>query len=189
MAENQRSRFILSSLVFLGVGLAATGCAAGQPGGALARGLPTAERGDTTAGEARVFATIEDAVHDAFRAVEDKEGPADRDRMRLGTIRRVGAGFSWTFPVRSSGTVSSMAPMQVRFRLGPDDVAVYAVHPRSGNSELDQLNESVGRGERRLVDEKDPIHRPVFVRTPSRRTLRYPASAAGDEAVEVVRRE
>ena len=146
-----------------------------------------ASRPDETAAADRVFATIEAAVLDAFETAEDEAGPADRDRMRLGTIRRVTGGFSWTTPLRSRGTVDAMAPMQLRFRFGPDDVAVYAVHPRSGNTSLDPLNEVVGRGERRLVDEQDPLHRPFYVRTPSRRTVRYPEDPGAEATVSVVR--
>jgi hypothetical protein len=107
-----------------------------------------------------VFATIEAAVRDAFEVAEDQAGPGDRERLRIGTIRRVEGGFAWTDPVRSQGTVGASAPLQARLRLGPDDVAVYSLHPRSGDRELDRLNEAVGAGERRLVDVQDRLHRP-----------------------------
>lgn len=131
-----------------------------------------------------VFPTVETAVGAAFEAAEEQAGPGDRERLRIGTIRRVEGGFAWTEPVRSRGTVGANAPLQARLRLGPDDVAVYSLHPRSGEVELDRLNEAVAAGERRLVDEHDPLHRPLFVRTPSRRIVRYPEVA---ETLEVVR--
>lgn len=182
MVNLQRLRLSFLPILLL-ILLASPGCAGQRPGGlSQAPGAVTAESD-------RVFATIEAAVLDAFEAAEAEAGPADRDRMRLGTIRRVAGGFRWTEPVRSRGTVGAMAPMQVRFQLGHDDVAVYAVHPRSGEASLDRRNEKVGRGEQSLVDEQDPLHRPLFVRTPSRRILRYPLDPAADATVEVVRRD
>lgn len=178
--------------------IGAVGCAARAPASSPVSGLapvttlsagPAAVSPAEGRGESGqpVFATIEDAVQAAFAAAEDRSGPADRDRLQIGTIRRTPGGFVWTEPVRSRGTVSGSTPMRARFRLGPEDVAVYSVHPRSGQADLDRLNESVGAGERRLVDEQDPLHRPLFVRTPSRRILRYPGPAEREEALEVVR--
>lgn len=200
MVNQQRLRLSFLPLLLI-IFLASPGCAGQLPAVRLARetstslapgSLPQALSkgpGDGAAASDRVYETIEAAVHDAFAAAEAEAGPADRDRMRLGTIRRVAGGFRWTVPVRSRATVGAMAPLQVRFRLGPDDVAVYSVHPRSGEASLDQRNERIGRGEQKLVDEQDPLHRPLFVRTPSRRTLRYPVDPAAEATVEVVRRD
>jgi len=132
-----------------------------------------------------VFPTVEAAVEAAFSAAEQARGRADRERLRLGTIRRVAGGFVWSAPVRSHASVHATRPMRVRLQLGPDDVAVYGVHPRSGRSDLDRLNESVNRHEKQAVDELDPHHRPLYVLTPSRRILRYPEAP---DAVEVVSR-
>lgn len=185
-------------LLFLSISVVgAVGCAvrapASSPTSALApvasvstaRAAVSPEVGRADSGEP-VFATIEEAVEDAFEAAEARSGPAERDRLQIGTIRRISDGFVWTEPVRSRASVRENAPLRARFRLGPEDVAVYSVHPRSGQADLDRLNESVGVGERRLVDEQDPLHRPLFVRTPSRRVLRY-AGTERSEALEVVR--
>lgn len=197
MVNEQRLSFSFLPVLLLTF-LASPGCAGPLPEVRLApqteissvpASLPrTLAAGPPTESD-RVFATIEAAVVDAFEAAESVAGPGDRDRMRLGTIRRVAGGFRWTEPVRSRGTVGAMAPMQVRFRLGPDDVAVYAVHPRSGEASVDRRNEQIGRGEQKLVDEQDPLHRPLYVRTPSRRTLRYPVDPGHEATVEVVRRD
>ena len=177
-----RQRFILLLSFFILVG--SLGCAGQAPASpAVSAPHPAIRSTDPLAGET-VFPTIEAAVRDAFEVAEDQAGPGDRERLRIGTIRRVAGGFVWTDPVRSRGTVGASTPLQARLRLGPDDVAVYSLHPRSGDPELDRLNEAVVAGERRLVDVQDPLHRPLFVRTPSRRIVRYPAVP---EALEVVR--
>ncbi len=187
-------------LLLLSSVIGAVGCAARAPASSpVPLVSPAASLSATRAGGAAlaaerigsaepVFATIEEAVQGAFDAAEVRSGPADRDRLQIGTIRRIAGGFVWTEPVRSRGTVSGSAPMRARLRLGPEDVAVYSVHPRSGQADVDRLNESVGAGERRLVDEQDPLHRPLFVCTPSRRILRYAGpEAERAEALEVVR--
>jgi len=150
------------------------------------RAHPVRSTDVSSAGPDRVFPTVESAVHDALASAAGDGGPSARKQLRLGTIRRVDGGFSWSAPVRSREVVTSTRPMRVRLRLGPDDVAIYGLHPRSGQSDLDRLNESVSGSERRLVDEQDPLHRPLYVLTPSRRIVRYPD---GPEPVEVVRRE
>lgn len=154
----------------------------------LPAGRPAASRAmaPTSAPDVVVYPSIDAAVEAAFAAAEQAAGPAERDRMRMGTIRRVAGGFGWVAPAVSASPIGAMSPMQVRLRLGPEDVAIYGLHPRSGLADLDRANESVSRHERRLVDERDPLHRPLYVRTPSRRIVRYPALP---ESLEIVRRE
>ncbi len=135
---------------------------------------------------ARVFPTVEAAVHDALETARHRARPADRERFRYGAIRRVPGGFVWSAPVRSRDSIGAISPNRVRLQLGPDDVAIYGVHPRSGRSELDQLNETVSRQERRVVDGQEALQRPLYVLTPSRRIVRYPDAP---ETLEVVRRE
>jgi hypothetical protein len=178
----RHQRFVLLFSFFILVG--SLGCAGRAPASPAIPAPRAAIRSTVPQAGEPVFATIEAAVRDAFEVAEDQAGPGDRERLRIGTIRRVEGGFAWTEPVRSRGTVGASTPLQARLRLGPDDVAVYSLHPRSGDRDLDRLNEAVGAGERRLVDVQDPLHRPLFVRTPSRRILRYPAAP---ESLEVVR--
>lgn len=158
---------------------------------ACAGPLPTGEARPARAtpppaAESAVYPSIDEAVEAAFAAAEQGAGLGERDRLRIGTIRRVAGGFAWVEPVVSSSAIGAMTPMQVRLRLAPGDVAIYSLHPRSGLADLDRANETVTRHERRLVDEQDRLHRPVYVLTPSRRVVRYPAMP---ESVEVVRRE
>lgn len=181
MGHHQRFVLLISCLSIL---VGSLGCAGRAPASPVAPVVRTAIGSTSPRAGEPVFATIEAAVRDAFEVAEDQAGPGDRERLRIGTIRRVEGGFAWTDPVRSQGTVGASAPLQARLRLGPDDVAVYSLHPRSGDRELDRLNEAVGAGERRLVDVQDRLHRPIFVRTPSRRIVRYPEAP---ESLEVVR--
>lgn len=172
---------LLLGLTLTGL-VASLACASPLPTGPNRPALTTASAGD----EKAVYPSIDAAVEAAFAAAARGAGPAERDRLRIGTIRRVAGGFAWVEPAVSSSSVGAMAPVHVRLRLGPEDVAIYGLHPRSGLADLDRANESVSRHERRLVDEQDPLHRPLYVLTPSRRVVRYPALP---ESVEVVRRE
>ena len=45
--------------------------------------------------------------------------------------------------------------------------------PQPGDAQEDRLNESLSRADLRMVDRIDPQRRPLFVRTPSGRVLRY----------------
>ncbi|MFO0687927.1 MAG: hypothetical protein U0900_04425 [Myxococcota bacterium] len=179
----------MSNVPILILGLALTGlvaslaCASPSPTGELRPELAAPAR----SAEPTVHPSIEAAVDAAFAAADRTAGPAERDRLQMGTIRRVEGGFIWLAPALSSTSIGAMSPMRVRLRLAPEDVAIYGLHPRSGLADLDRANEGVTRPERRLVDEQDPLHRPLYVRTPSRRVVRYPA--AQPEAVEFVRRE
>lgn len=182
----------LTLLLTLMMGLASSiGCAtplaswasqASRPAVGVERTSPPA----VASAGARVFPTVEAAVHDALETARHRAGPADRERFRYGAIRRVPGGFVWSAPVRARDSIGASSPNRVRLQLGPDDVAIYGVHPRSGRSELDQLNETVSRQERRVVDGQDALQRPLYVLTPSRRIVRYPDAP---ETLEVVRRE
>jgi len=129
--------------------------------------------GEATLGPGAVFESIETAAVDALAHARHHEGPADRGRLRIGTIRRVPGGFSYGLPERSRATVWSLAPPVLRFGLGPEDVATYVVHPRSGRAVIDRENEEPNPSERRLVDRLDPRGRPLYLLTPSQRVLRY----------------
>lgn len=126
--------------------------------------------------------SIDAAVEAAFAAARQAEGPRVRGRLRIGTIRRVQGGFAWVEPEVSPSGVGAMRSVRVRLRLRPEDVAIYGIHPRSGRAGFDRANESVTRRKR----QQDPLHRPLYVLTPSRRVVRYPAVS---DLVEVVRRE
>jgi hypothetical protein len=164
----------------LGVLVASLGCA-----GSL-RAHSDVEAADPSVGSEQVFATVEAAVGDAFEAARRDTGPTNRDRLRIGAIRRVDGGFAWSAPARSSATVDGMRPMRVRVRFGPDDVALYGVQPRSGLPAVDRRNEAINSDVQRLVDEQDPLHRPIYMLTPSRRIVTYQHDRA---TLEVVSRD
>lgn len=136
--------------------------------------------------DSAVHSTIDAAVEAAFMAARRADRPRGRDRLRIGTIRRVEGGFSWVEPRASESSVGALRLMQVRLSLRPDDVAIYGIHPISGHADFDRANEVVSRDERRLVDEHDPLHRPIYVLTPSRRVVRYPEV---ERSVEIVQSE
>jgi hypothetical protein len=91
----------------------------------------------------------------------------------VGTIYRVTAGFSDTEPKRSGATLWASRSPVLRYSLRPIDVASYVVHPRSGIKIVDRANESPNRSQRRIVAELDPLKRPLFLLTPSRKVVRY----------------
>ena len=120
-----------------------------------------------------VFESIEDAAVDALAHAHRTAAAGDRGRFRIGTIRRASGGFTYTEAKRSNATVWHARPATLRYAMGPDDVASFIVHPRSGNARIDRANEAPNRSERRLVDRLDSMQRPLFVLTPSLRVLRY----------------
>jgi hypothetical protein len=129
--------------------------------------------GDTAPTD-RVFPTIEEAVLDALAAAQQNAARTDRFRYRFGTIRRTPRGYTWSVPVRSRETVRDLGPSWVRLKLGPADVAIYGVHPKSNIEDVDRRNESVSRPERRAIDGQISFRRPLYVLTPSGRIFRYP---------------
>ncbi|MAG30717.1 MAG: hypothetical protein CL908_07495 [Deltaproteobacteria bacterium] len=126
-----------------------------------------------------VFETVEAAVMDALAHAHHHADLRDRGRFRVGTVYRIAGGFRYTPAVRSRQTVWATAAPVVRYALRTADVASYVIHPRSGRSEVDRLNERPSSAERRIVDDLDPRGRPLYLLTPSRRVVRY---VGGQEA-------
>jgi hypothetical protein len=172
--------------VLLGLTLAtlASGCAGSVAPREPALGKLASDH--PTRGPGAVFATIEEAALDALAWSRANGRLTDRRRLRIGTIQRRPGGYAYSAPLRSRTTVDSSAPLNVRFRLESEDVATFVLHPRSGRRSVDRRNESATPDERRLVDELDPRHRPIFVLTPSRKVIRY---RNGELPILVVQRE
>lgn len=121
-----------------------------------------------------VFETPEAAAIDALaHALELAKRSADRGRFYIGTIYRTAGGYGYRAPRASRRDVWAGRAPTLRFALHPDDVATYVLHPRSGSNDLDRANERPNASQRRLVDELDPMARPLYVLTPSLRVLRY----------------
>ena len=131
----------------------------------LAPGAMATESEDTQ----REFASVEAAVQGAFKHARTHEQPPGQDVLLAGAIVRSGDGYRFLEPHRAG---SFHRPV-IRLTIHPDHVATYIVHPRTGDVRTDRIHENVTRHERRMVDDIDPAHRPVFVSTPSGRTLAY----------------
>ncbi len=65
-----------------------------------------------------------------------------------------------------------MAP-SVRYRLRSNDVARYVIPPRAGGARSNRHGEEPTRAEKRIVDELDPRHRPLYQLTPSLDVVSY----------------
>lgn len=127
---------------------------------------------------AAVFDDREAAVMGAFRAAAASHTPKSNGRLRVGTIRQVEGGFSFSPPKDSSLTVWAGRPPIVRLRLTSRDVATYVVQPGSGDPRVDRASEKPSRGLRRIVDELDAAGRPIYLLTPSKRVVRYEGGSA-----------
>jgi hypothetical protein len=130
---------------------------------AIGFGLSASALAEAPSGPGAVFASVEAAATDALRFAAALKGNSHREWG--GAIARVAGGFGYEAPTPGDAD-------GVRIALGGEHVAWYYTHgPRDGES--DRLNESVSRGDRRMVDHVDPLHRPLFVLTPSGRVVRY----------------
>ena len=160
---------------------ALAGCAGmgGQEYGLLVSGMPyqVAEPGTT-------FRTIDEAAVAALVHARETANPIERESLRVGTIVRTAEGYTWQEPQRSGSYFRKQRP-RVRLTLTRSHVATYVVHPRTGEPRLDRLNERVTRSEKRMVDEVDPIHRPLFVLTPRGRIVTYAHRASSLEIADV----
>jgi hypothetical protein len=141
---------------------------------ALGFALTTASIAETAAGPGTVFASVEAAALDALHYAALRQAGAHRELG--GAISAAAGGYTYAEP--SVGTRDGVA-----VRLGADNVAWYYTHGARGNALEDRLNEGLSRRDRRMVDHVDPKRRPLFVRTPSGRVLRY-----GDGRLAVVTR-
>ena len=124
-------------------------------------------------GPGSLFPTIEAAALDALNWSHRGAQLRDRGRLRVGTISLTTEGYRYSESRRSQARFASNSPVGVRYELGPDDVATYIIHPRTNRPEINQHNERPTEREKRLVDERDPHHRPLYILTPSRKVVRY----------------
>lgn len=116
-------------------------------------------------GPGEVFATVDDAALDALRYAY-RLSLRQRQVEYGGAVRRVDGGFTYDAPVRG-------AEEDVTVRLGPDAVAWFHTHSRAGSSRVDRLNEQPSPRDREMVDRVDPLHRPLYIRTPGGRFIVY----------------
>jgi hypothetical protein len=123
-------------------------------------------------GPGSVFFTVEEAALDAMAYAHTKRFPAGRPDLLAGTIHRVDGGFSYA-PPTASDRHSALSPSTTRIRLAPDDVASYLVYTKRNNRQIDRRNETLSRKTRRIVDEVDPMRRPIYLLTPSLNVVTY----------------
>ena len=123
-------------------------------------------------GPGAVFDSIQAAALDALTDAHLTATPRDRQRLRVGTIHRVDNGYSYTAP-RRAGTSTPLMRQSVRYRLRSIDVASYVIQPSSGEARSNRSNEMPSEEEKRIVDELDPAHRPLYLLTPSLDVMRY----------------
>lgn len=128
-----------------------------------------------------IHASLEGAAIDALVEARRVTRAADVRRMRVGSIVAREGHFEWVEPTRAASTSHPV----VRIEIDPAHAATYIVHPRTGDAEVDRYHEGVTDREKRLVDEVDPLHRPIFVLTPRGRILAY---GLGKVAIEVADR-
>jgi hypothetical protein len=141
---------------------------------ALGFALTTASIAETAAGPGTIFASVEAAALDALQYAALRQAGAHRELG--GAISATAGGYSYAEP-----RVGSRDGVAVK--LGANDVAWYYTHGARSNALEDRLNEGLSRRDLRMVDHVDPRRRPLFVRTPSGRVLRY-----GDGRLAVVTR-
>ncbi len=128
--------------------------------------------GIRTDGPGTVFHSIQAAALDALTRAHLTATPRDRQRLRVGTIYRVASGFCYTAPQRAAAS-SPLMRQSVRYPLRSIDVASYIIRPRSGEARSNRSDEMPSEEEKRIVDELDPAHRPLYLLTPSLDVVLY----------------
>lgn len=166
------------SILSILASIALVGCAGmgDHEYGLLVSGMPyeMAEPGAT-------FRTIDEAAVAALVHARETANPIERESLRVGSIVRTDEGYTWQEPQRSASYYRKARP-RARVTLTSAAVATYVVHPRTGEPSVDRRNERVTRSEKRIVDEVDPLHRPMFVLTPRGRIMTY---AHGEASLEI----
>jgi len=115
-------------------------------------------------GPGTVFPSIEAAAVDAltYTYLQAKVS-RDTDRMRGGTIRAAGDGFSYGDVV----VASPLSPNRLNYVLVRDDVARFQMYPLTGPHDAIRANERLSQPDRRSVEFVDPLQRPLYVLHPS----------------------
>ena len=115
-------------------------------------------------GPGTVFASVEAAAVDALTyAYLQAQAAHDTERVRGGTIYRVGEGFSY-------GEILVAGPWgahRISYTLGPQDVARFTLYPRVSKHDDNPINERPSRADRSSVSFVDPLHRPLYILHPS----------------------
>jgi hypothetical protein len=114
-------------------------------------------------GPGTVFGKVECAAVDALIYAYLQAQAARDERMRGGTIYRVGGGYSYGELL----VAGPLLPNKIHFSLKPQDVARFQIYPRVGDRDVNRLSERPSRADRRSVSFVDPLHRPLYILHPS----------------------
>ena len=174
MDREFRRRRLGIAVFFTFLALLATGCASTP----TARMRATASGRGAAAAASPVFSTIEDAALAGLEAARQNVSPADRQTIRIGTIRAVAGGYQFQPPTAASADLHATGNGVVRLRLVPEDVATYVVHPTSGDRRIDRANARLSRSEHALMVGANGRPRPLFLMTPRLDVVKH--SAGGD---------
>jgi len=115
-------------------------------------------------GPGAVFETIDAAAVDAlaYSYLQGRE-TGELPRMRAGTIRRSGAGYTYD----EIYVANPRSARRVEYPVRAEDVARFHVYPSLTDRDINTVNERLSPRDRRSVAVIDPLHRPLYVLHPS----------------------
>jgi hypothetical protein len=127
-----------------------------------------------------VFESVEAAAVDAltFSYLQARES-GEIERMRAGTIRRSGAGYTY-------GEIHVASPLEQRkieYLFSGQDVARFHLYPPHADRAVNRGSERLSAKDWRSVNVIDPLHRPLYVLHPSLAIRAY--GVAESETIEV----
>ncbi len=131
-------------------------------------------------GPGSTFDSVEGAAVDALTyCYLQARAAGDPERMRAGTIRRSGAGFTYD----EIHVANPLDQRRIKYVFRPEDVARFHVYPPHANHDVNRRSERLSTRDRRSVSVIDPLHRPLYVLHPSLEIRAY--RGAQGETVEV----
>lgn len=132
-------------------------------------------------GPGAVFATIEGAAVDAlsYSFLASRQTLVSPRAARGGGIHAVDGGYSYDEPT----VATDCAFDELRYRLEKQDVAHFRHDPDRPATRPLGSRRGLSRKDRRFVDLRDPVHRPLYLLTSSRFIRVYPGSAVGTQTI------
>jgi len=131
-------------------------------------------------GPGSVFDSVEAAAVDALTFCHlQAKATGDIERMRAGTIRRSGAGYTYS----EIHVANPLDQRRIEYLFAPQDVARFHVYPPHTDHDVNRRSERLSTKDRRSVSVIDPLHRSLYVLHPSLTIRAY--RGIESEAVEV----
>ncbi len=131
-------------------------------------------------GPGSLFDSIEEAAVDALTfSYLQAQAAGELERMRAGTIRRSGAGYTY-------GEIHVANPRmqrRIEYVISGRDVARFHLYPSHADRDVNRGSERLSARDWRSVNVIDPLHRPLYVLHPSLAIRAY--HGADGEALEV----